>query len=404
MTANTFDIVIIGAGIVGLAVANELLHRLPGIRIAICEKEQAPGKHASGRNSGVMHCGIYYGSDTLKAQVCAAGAKRMIEFAREEGIAFNSCGKVIIATSEAELPTVEKLMRNAHDNQILAERIDNSQLHELEPFAAEAVAAIYCPSTAVIDSLAVVHRLREKLESRGVKFFFNCAVQGLKKPKQLQTTQGTIEFDYLFNCAGAYADTVAKFFGLAEDYRLIPFKGIYWKLAPPANHKIRANIYPVPDIALPFLGVHLTRVINGDVYLGPTAIPALGRENYGIFSGIKVSEAVDIGLQLVAMYGSNENNFRQLAHIELAKYSKWSFLAAARRLMPSLAWNEMVSTGKSGIRPQLVNMKTGRLEMDYILRKTEDSLHVLNSISPAFTSSFAFAKLIVDESGIDAPV
>jgi len=396
MSSASFDFVIVGAGIVGLTVTNELLKRQPGARIAVLEKEAAPGLHASGRNSGVMHSGIYYGSDTLKARVCAAGARRMIEFAKAEGIAVNQCGKVILATSEEQLPTVEKLLRNARDNDIPAEKIDHRQLREIEPYAAQGPAAIYCPTTAVIDGTTVIKRLREQLEQRGVKFIFNCHVKAPAGKGQLSTSQGAIHYGLLFNCAGAYADTVAKSYGLAADYALVPFKGIYWKLSKKANPMVRANIYPVPGVSMPFLGVHLTRVISGDVYIGPTAIPAFGRENYGILQGVKFGESLSIGFQLASMYLRNENNFRKLTHVEMGKYSKGAFLSAARKLVPSLTAEDMLPTPKVGIRPQLVNTKTRKLEMDYIIECTDDSVHVLNAISPAFTSGFAFAELIVD--------
>lgn len=396
---KSFDFVIVGAGIVGLTVAYELLRRQPSARIAVLEKESAPGLHASGRNSGVMHCGIYYGSDTLKARVCATGATRMLEFAKAESIAHNQCGKVIVATAEEQLPTVEKLLTNARENNIPAERIDHQQLSEIEPYAAPGYAALYCPTTAVIDSAAVVNRLRAILQARGVEFFFNCQVTGRGDEGQVTTAQGAFSYGFLFNCAGAYADTVARYFGLARDYALVPFKGIYWKLSAAANDRVKANIYPVPDVSLPFLGIHLTRVISGDVYIGPTAIPAFGRENYGKFQGLNASEGLEVSLQLSRMYLRNENNFRKLAHLEMAKYSKRNFMQAARKLMPSLTADDMVPTTKAGIRPQLINVKTRKLEMDYIFESTPKTLHVLNSISPAFTSSFAFAEMIVDNCG-----
>lgn len=398
MPVRVFNYVIVGGGIVGLTVAHELIRRKPGARIALLEKESAPGAHASGRNSGVMHSGIYYGSDTLKARVCASGARQMIEFAKAEGIAHKQCGKVILATSEEQLPTLEKLLKNARDNNIQAELIDQQQLHEIEPYAALGPAAIYCPTTAVIDSVSVVNRLHNNLQSQGVEFFFNCQVLDLSNEEKIETTQGIFSYGFLFNCAGAYADKVAKYFGLANDYALVPFKGIYWKLSASANPRVRANIYPAPDISLPFLGVHFTRVISGDVYVGPTAIPAFGRENYGKFQGVKLTEAIEILFQLTEMYMHNENNFRKLAHLEIGKYWKHNFLNAACKLVPTLTAEDMVPTSKTGIRSQLVNVKTRKLEMDYIFERTQKSIHVLNAISPAFTSSFAFAHLIVAES------
>ncbi|WP_137938181.1 L-2-hydroxyglutarate oxidase [Chitinivorax sp. B] len=396
MHTKTFDFVVIGAGIVGLTVALELRQRYAHASIAVLEKEARPGMHASGRNSGVLHCGIYYGSDTLKAKVCARGAARMLEFARTEKIAFSQCGKVILATDDSQLPTVQKLLRNASENGIEAHLIDHHILREIEPYATDGPAAIHCPTTAVIDSVAVVKRLHEMLAAQNVQFLLDCVVRTIRPSGSLNTSLGDVHYGFLYNCAGAYADTIAKCFGQAEDYALVPFKGIYWKLNAAANPKIRANIYPVPDVTLPFLGVHLTRVISGEVYIGPTAIPAFGRENYDKLHGIQLNEAAAISRQLMSMYLRNDGNFRKLAHAEISKYWKHNFLSAARKLIPSLDARDMIATPKAGIRPQLINTRTRKLEMDYILARTPNTLHVLNAISPAFTSSLAFAELIVD--------
>lgn len=402
MSTTSFDFLVVGAGIVGLTVASELRKRHPLSSIAVLEKESRPGVHASGRNSGVLHSGIYYASDTLKAQVCAKGAERMRSFAAEHGIPCERSGKVILATQKSDLPTIERLLRNAKDNGIRAERLDEQGLREIEPNAAPGPAAIYSPDTAVINSAAVVDRLRELLEQQNVQFLWGYSVRTVSRGHtSVETNRGVVAYGYLFNCAGANADILARSFGLARDYALIPFKGIYWKLSPKANHLIRANIYPVPDISLPFLGVHFTRVINGDVYVGPTAIPALGRENYGLVQGLRVLEAIDIGWQLASMYFANRQNFRTLVHTELSKYRKSNFMASAKKLVPIIAPEDMVPTNKAGIRPQLVNLRERRLEMDYVLESTKTSMHVLNAISPAFTSSFAFAELIVNRSGTD---
>ncbi len=399
MAQNSYDYLIVGAGIVGLTVAHELKARFPSARIGVLDKEPEPGMHASGRNSGVLHSGIYYSSDTLKAKVCAVGARRMMDFAREHAIPCLKSGKVIVATSEKDLPTIERLLRNASENGIRSWRIDEKELREIEPHAAQAVAAIYSPDTSVIDSCVVVNRLTALLEQGGVQFLWRHGFRGVSQSGGVVTDHGKISYGYLFNCTGAYADVVARSFGLADDYALVPFKGIYWKLRPEARHLVRANIYPVPDIELPFLGVHLTRVISGEVYAGPTAIPAFGRENYGLIQGIRPLEAMQIGCRLAGMYLSNRSNFRRLAHLELAKYWKPNFLVAVQRLLPAITSEDMIQTPKVGIRPQLINVRTGKLQMDYILQHTDRSTHVLNSISPAFTSSFAFAEMIVNNSG-----
>ena len=396
---NNFDYVIIGAGIVGLTVAFELKKRYPKSTILILEKEADVGKHASGRNSGVLHSGVYYGSSTIKAKVCATGALRMREFAEEHGIACNRSGKVIVATSERDLPTIDRLLKNASENGLAVHQLDEKGIREIEPHASCFHTGIYCPDTAVIDSKAVVNKLHELLKASGVKFEFNAPLLGVSQAsKTIKTPRGIINYGFVYNCAGAYADLVAKKFEKGLDYTLLPFKGIYYKIRTGREYLVRSNIYPVPDIDLPFLGVHLTRVISGDVYVGPTAIPAFGRENYGILKGMELGESLKIGSELFGMYLENKQNFRLMVHAEIRKYLKPWFLTSAQKLMRELKPEDLVPCDKVGIRPQLINVKTKTLEMDYIIEQTQDSLHVLNAISPAFTSSLAFSEWIVNQS------
>jgi len=393
------DYLIVGAGIVGLTVAWELKKRDSSISIIVLEKEVEVGLHASGRNSGVLHSGIYYGSDTLKAKVCSSGAKKMQKFADEYGIDCNRSGKIIIATSESDLSTIDRLLNNAKDNGIKAERIDEHEIKNIEPHASPYQTGIYSPDTAVIDSKAVVKKLYSLLKEQGVKFELGSPLLEHNEQEQAMTTpNGKISYGYLYNCAGANADRVARLFNKGLDYTMVPFKGIYYKLKPESDCLVNSNIYPVPDIKLPFLGVHLTRVINGDVYIGPTAIPAFGRENYGILEGMELKEGVKIGSELISMYLKNRSNFRLLVHTEIRKYLKPWFLKSAQKLVAELKSEDLIPSDKVGIRPQLVNTKTKKIEMDYIIEKTENSMHILNSISPAFTSSFAFAEWIVDRS------
>jgi L-2-hydroxyglutarate oxidase LhgO len=396
---KSVDYLIVGGGIVGLTVARELRNRYPAASIALLEKEAALGKHASGRNSGVLHSGIYYDSNTLKAKVCAEGARRMKAFAAEHGINCQHSGKVIVATSEQDLPVIERLLKNARENGIRAERLDEQGIRQIEPHAGVYQQGIHCPDTAVIDSKAVLSKLRELLTAEGVEIFFNAPVTSVEVvARKVITPAGEFSYGYLFNCAGASADKVAKHYGLGLDYTLVPFKGIYFKLRPERAHLVHANIYPVPDINQPFLGVHLTRVASGEVYAGPTAIPALGRENYGILQGAQLGESLRVGFEVFRMYLANHQNFRQLVHTELGKYRKKNFFAAVHKLMPELTYDDLVPSDKVGIRPQLINLREKRLEMDYVIEKSPDSLHVLNAISPAFTSSLAFAEWIVDQS------
>ncbi|MDO8811296.1 MAG: L-2-hydroxyglutarate oxidase [Gallionella sp.] len=399
MSASSFDFIVIGAGIVGLATAHELRSRFPAASIAVLEKERNPGIHASGRNSGVLHSGIYYASETLKAKVCADGATKMRLFAEEHGIMYQRSGKVIIATSEQDVATLQQLLKNAQDNHISFELLDEQGVRAIEPHAKAHRMGIYSPDTGVIDSKAVVGKLCEILKSKNVQLFFESEMlRPIPREKTIQTRAGRLSYGYLFNCAGAHADTIAKKFGLAEQYALIPFKGLYYKLTPEKSILVNSNIYPVPDIALPFLGVHFTRAISGEAYVGPTAIPALGRENYGILKGIHFGEGLQILQQLISLYAGNNNNFRHLVQIEIKKYFKSSFMGAARKLVPEVSENDLLPSSKVGIRPQLVNLREQKLEMDFIIEQTEDTLHVLNAISPAFTSAFAFAEMLIDRS------
>lgn len=394
---EVYDFLIVGAGILGLTTANELKRRYPEARIAILEKEPSAGLHASGRNSGVLHSGIYYGSETLKAKVCSRGATRMRQFAEEHGIPCHRSGKIIIATSEKDLPTVERLLNNARENKIRVELLTEQEVKKIEPHAGPYKVGLYSPDTAVIDSPAVIRKLIELLTVQGIKIFFKQGVEEIKGlEKEVATHDRRYNYGHLFNCAGANADLIAKKMGLGKEYTLLPFKGLYYKLRSERSYLVKSNIYPVPDVALPFLGVHLTRVISGDVYVGPTAIPAFGRENYGILEGIRLTEGWNIANQIFKMYVRNQQNFRSLVYTELKKYLKPYFIKASQKLVPELTSDDLIPSSKVGIRPQLVNLKKGKLEMDYIVEQTPTSTHVLNAISPAFTSSFSFAELLVD--------
>ena len=394
----TCDFLVVGAGIVGLTVANELKKRHPSSSIVILEKENDVAKHASGRNSGVMHSGVYYGNTTLKAQFCSSGAALMRTFAEKHQIPCQKVGKVIIATSKKDLPVIEKLLKNAKDNGVRAERLDEKGVKEIEPYASPYEAGIFSPDTSIIDSKAVVYKLRSILQSKGVQFFFNAPITKVViNQKAVHTPSNVISYSYLYNCAGAGADLVAKKFGFSESYTLIPFKGIYYKIKSSKKYLVQGNIYPVPDVAKPFLGVHLSKVISGDIYVGPTAIPAFGRENYGVIKGIEFIEGMSICKNLLAMYLRNKQNFRKLVHTEFKKYLKPMFLDSAKKLVNSLSLEDLEMSDKVGIRPQLINTKTRSLEMDFIIESDHSSMHILNSISPAFTCSFAFSKFIVDQ-------
>jgi L-2-hydroxyglutarate oxidase LhgO len=395
MVPDRAEILIAGAGIIGLTIARELVAAGRG-DIVIIEKEAGLGKHASGRNSGVLHAGVYYAPDTMKATSCLAGNKLMRAFCKERGLPLHLGGKVIVAGTEAEVPALEELYRRATMNGASVAFVDEKELAEIEPMARTTRKALLSRDTAVVDPKAVLEALRLELEASGrVKLVTDCAFHGLASPDVAETSQGKIRFGRFVNAAGAYCDVVARPWGLGAHYRLIPFKGIYRKLVKGGKYPVNGNIYPVPDVRNPFLGVHFTRSAGGDVYLGPTAIPALGRENYGLLSGVD-SEALRILTEDAVLFFVNPK-FRQLALIEPRKYVPAFFHADAAKLVKSYDPKLFESSHKVGIRPQLVDWRTKELVMDFLVEAKDASVHVLNPISPAFTASMAVAQRVVAE-------
>lgn len=387
--------IIVGAGILSLTIARELI--ASGCdKIIIIEKESAIGLHASGRNSGVLHAGIYYAADSLKAKFCLSGSLKMQAYCEANHLPINHCKKVIVAQNADELLTLKTLYERATENGAKVDYVDEKQLAEIEPWAKTHEKALYSHNTAVVDPKCIMQALyQELLETKKVTFLFNAQFKGLQAETIATTTAGNISFEYLINAAGAYADHVARSFGLAKNLVMIPFKGIYRQLKNDQQYRVNGNIYPVPNIHNPFLGIHFTKNIHGDVYVGPTAIPAFGRENYGLFSGMD-REALSIALKSANLFFTNVK-FRQVALTEPKKYFASYFYRSSKQLVKELKPEWLMPSQKAGIRPQLVNWKTKELMMDFLVEKTERSLHLLNAISPAFTASMAMAEHIVQK-------
>ncbi|MGE4553229.1 MAG: L-2-hydroxyglutarate oxidase [Desulfovibrionaceae bacterium] len=389
------ETVICGAGVTGLSLARELVARGAG-DILVIEKEPEPGRHASGRNSGVLHAGIYYTPDSLKARFCQEGNRAMRAYCREHGLPLLENGKVVVARDESQLPTLEELHRRATACGARVQMIDERRLAEIEPAARSTRMALHSLDTAVVDPRAILHCLHAELEATGkVRFCFNTRATGLEDDRTLATTAGPVRFSRLANAAGAYADRLARAFGLAGRYQLVPFKGLYRRLTAERSDLVRGSIYPVPDIRNPFLGVHFTRGVSGRVYLGPTSIPALGRENYGVLAGLD-AECASILWRDAVLFLTNRK-FRRIALTEPRKYLFKHFFADAAGLVQELSPEDIEPSSKVGIRPQLVDLRTGELVMDFVIERTDTSVHVLNAISPAFTGGFSFARMVADE-------
>ncbi len=389
------DILICGGGIVGITLARELLNK-GADSIVILEKEPDLGLHASGRNSGVLHAGIYYPPGTLKAISCLEGNRRMKAYCREHNLPLEESGKVIVARTEAELPTLNELYKRAQQNGARVDLVSASDLDKIEPNAFTVDQAIVSHDTAVVDPKRILAQLRSELEATGkVKIQFDTRVVKRLNSNTVLTTSGPIQFDLFINAAGSWSDRIAHLFDVGRHFRMIPFKGTYRKLRPELSDFVRGSIYPVPDIRNPFLGVHFTRGIHGDITLGPTAIPAFGRENYGLLSGLD-SEALSIVWRDIVLFCSNPK-FRQVALTEPRKYNARTFFNDASALVKSLDPQSVISTDKVGIRPQLVDWKNKELVMDFHVVRQDNSIHILNAISPAFTCSLYMAEKIVSE-------
>ena len=385
---------IVGAGITGLTIARELIEE--GVEdIVIIEKENSLGAHASGRNSGVLHAGIYYSPGTYKARFCVEGNRLMKEYCRENELTLKETGKVIV-TDEIRQDVLFELKKRADQSGAESIIIDQKQLREIEPYAAPSEKALYSPNTAVINPKEILVSIKEELEStRKVRFMFTTSFSGLRDSSIAITNQGSIRFKKFINAAGSFADKVAHSFGVGSQYKVLPFKGTYKRLVKKRSYLVRGNIYPVPDLRNPFLGVHFTRGVDGNVYIGPTAIPAFGREEYGFLNDLSIESLSILGRDILLFF--TNDGFRAAAVSETKKYLRKYLLSEAKKLLPEVKMDDIQDTPKVGIRPQLVDWKSKKLVMDFILLKDGDSLHILNAISPAFTCSMAFAKHVVKE-------
>ena len=393
-----YDVAIIGGGILGLATAYRLQELKPDLRLIVLEKEDRIGRHQTGRNSGVLHAGVYYHPGSTKAALCRRGKQEMEAFCEKEGIPFNICGKTIIAVTDDEVPGLEALHERAKANGVHVDRIGPERLKKIEPYAA-GVAALHVPETGVVNFSAVAERLAERIEERGGEIRTNAQVVGgteRRTTSVVETSRGAVEARVLVNCAGLWADRVARLFGVPLSVQLVPFRGEYVKLTESAREYCRGLIYPVPDPAFPFLGVHLTRGVAGRVEAGPSAVMAFAREGYGLGT-IRPRELAEV---------LGYSGFRRLARkhwrtglAEMRRsLSKRSFLTALQRLVPVLQRDDL-RPSPSGVRAQAVR-PDGSLADDFIIETTPRAVHVINAPSPAATASLAIgghmAGLVVE--------
>jgi L-2-hydroxyglutarate oxidase LhgO len=392
MAANNFDFGVIGAGIVGLAMANRIRQIHPESSIAVFDKENSVGEHASGRNSGVLHAGFYYSPDSLKAALTRDGNKLLRDFCSEEKIRVNETGKVVVAQNSSEVLALQELHRRGNANGVNTELVSPEQLAELEPLAKTCDLALWSPNTAVASPLEVTQALANNVVRDGSTLKLGHKVSQVTQ-NRIITNFGNYSVGHIFNCAGLYADKIAKPFGYCDDYAMLPFKGLYW-YGNWEPGKLKRHVYPVPDSRNPFLGVHLTVTVDGRAKIGPTAIPIFSRESYSGFGGLSPKEILNIVGIYPKFLSSTHHDVLGLIKTEMPKYVQRLLVSQAKTLVPSVDPKDFKERGKPGIRAQLLDIKNKKLEMDFVVRGDESSTHVLNAVSPAWTSALAMANYV----------
>jgi L-2-hydroxyglutarate oxidase len=389
------DYLVIGAGIIGLTIARTLAARFPDRKICVIEKESQVAMHASGRNSGVLHAGFYYTADSLKAKFTRDGNKAMTRYCEENGLKINKCGKIIVATGEHELAGLDELKRRGDRNGVELVWLSEEEAKRIDPNVKTYKRALFSPNTSSVDPLEVCRHMLRENEANGVEFLFSTAYVK-HEGNRVVTNRGTLECGYVINAAGLYADEIAHDYDFGLSYTIMPFKGIYLKYDKNKSD-VTTNIYPVPNLKNPFLGVHFTKTVDNVIKIGPTAIPAFWRENYAGFDRFKFGELLQIGYYQAKLFIKNSFNFRKLAIEEMKKYKKANFIKLSLTMIGQLDTNGFGDFLKPGIRAQLLHKKTLQLVQDFVIEGDDRSMHVLNAVSPAFTCSIPFAEYVVDE-------
>lgn len=389
------DLAVVGAGIVGLAVAREALLRRPGLRVVVIEKEPAPALHQTGNNSGVIHAGVYYAPGSLKARLCIEGSRKMYAYCDERAIPYERCGKVIVATHEGELGRLNELHARARANGIPGvELLDGDRLRELEPSVA-GISALHSPATGIVDFGRVARAIADEVVALGASIRTRTEVRGVRRwagSAELETSGGSVRARLVVTCAGLHSDRLARMTGAPASPRIVPFRGRYHVLKPAAGSLVRGLVYPVPDPAFPFLGVHFTKQISGEVWAGPNAVPAFAREGYR-FRDVRARDA----WETVSYAG-----FRALARSywrtglgEIrGDLSKRKFTSRLQRLVPAVRADDLIRS-HAGVRAQAL-AEDGRLVDDFWFDHDDNVLHVRNAPSPGATSSLALAREILD--------
>ncbi len=390
------DLAVVGAGILGIAVAREALRRFPGIEVAVLEKEASVAAHQTGHSSGVIHAGVYYAPGSLKAKLCVEGSRAMYAYCDEHGIPYDRCGKVVVATDEGEVERLEELFFRSKQNGVPDVRLlDQDELGEVEPLV-RGIRALHSPATGIVDFRRVAQTMAEEITDCGAEIHTGCAVRRIRRVDggliRLDTPDSFLEARAVITCGGVYSDRLARMTGGAESPRIVPFRGRYYALVPQASNLVRGLVYPVPDPAFPFLGVHFTKQISGEMWAGPNAVLALAREGYRARQ-IALRDVWDTvsyrGFRVFA-----RRNWRTGYDELRGDVSRRAFVAALQRLVPAVRAEHLAKT-HSGIRAQALD-RDGSLVDDFRFDHAENVVHVRNAPSPGATSSLAIAGHIVE--------
>jgi L-2-hydroxyglutarate oxidase len=386
------DVVVVGAGIVGLAVAHELQHR--GRGVLVLDKEQHVAEHQTGRNSGVIHSGLYYTPGSRKAAMATAGAQSMHDFAREHDVPVDICGKLVVATKQDQVPALKRLLERGRANGVPVREISPTEARDFEPYVS-CVAALRVDSTGIVDFRGVSQTLAHLITERGGEVRFGAKVNAIKSDERsitVRTADDTIRADYLVNCAGLHADRMACLAGMRPAVRIVPFRGEYFELTAAQRHLVRGLIYPVPDPRLPFLGVHLTKMVGGGVHAGPNAVLALAREGY-TWAQIQPRDVLDY-LRWPGLWKLCARYWRTGADEVARSLSRKRFLASLQELIPAID-SDAIEPSRAGVRAQAL-YRDGRLVEDFHFEHGTRQTHVLNAPSPAATASLEIGRSIAD--------
>ena len=395
MADRSTDLLIIGAGIVGLATAFEFTRRFPGRRLLVVDKEGTVAAHQTGHNSGVIHSGLYYRTGSLKARNCVAGCASMKRFCAQHAIPYEECGKLVVATVPGEVPRLQALHERGIANGVEGLRmLDRDEFRELEPHCA-GICALHVPSTGIVDYKLVAAKYADLIAAAGGQVVLNAKVIGLRDDGTVnivETTAGAFRAVHVINCAGLYSDTITRMAGCRTDLEIIPFRGEYYEIRPERRHLIRNPIYPVPDPRFPFLGVHFTRHVDGSVEAGPNAVLAFRREGY---AGTEpdLTEAVEM-LRWPGFWKLAQKYWQKGAAEQYRSWLKPAFTRALQQMVPELT-EEDLAPGGSGVRAQAVD-RSGNLLDDFHFVHSRNMIHVCNVPSPAATASLEIGREVID--------